>query len=70
MNIATKIKDGHGNLLFKMLIAKQESCEVTHENMWGNADHMSVTYDFEDKSLITFKVIDDNVTMQVQNERC
>jgi hypothetical protein len=70
MNTATKIKDGHGNILFKMLRASEEAAEMSSDSMWADDDNLSITYDFEDKSLLTFKVIDNSVIMQSQNERC
>lgn len=55
MNTAQSIKMGHGNLLFKLLMAG-EKCHSRHllKVSWNNPKHTSVAYAFNDRSVLIF----------------
>lgn len=67
MNIANRIESGHGDMLFKMSIAKQESVKVSHSARIVGDGQVILKYHFKDKSLLAFKMLDNNVTMSAQN---
>lgn len=57
MNIANTIKARSGNLLFKMMMAKQlTTSDLTKPLRGVDPEHCKITYDFKDNSSITFAV--------------
>ena len=59
MNIATTIKNRTGNLLFKMMIAKQQTTsDLTRRYRYVNPEPCEITYVFLDNSSLTFDVDD------------
>lgn len=55
MSIATKINNHSGNLLFKMMLAKQQTTDdTTKPPSFAVIELDRLTYNFEDNSSITF----------------
>lgn len=58
---AEKIKTGHGNLLFKMMSAKQ-SCVQKYEHSLLD-DDLRIDYRFDDNSILSFNLAGNHVEM-------
>ena len=71
MNTAETIKASEGNILNKMWMCQKEGGKLSTSHMGASVHFCNHTYDFDDKSLITFKTNQDGqIYMQTQDKRC